>query len=371
MNNSKQLSKTILFTPGPVPMSEEILSVSQIQPPYGRSVEAVHLLNRLQAKLQYLIQAAQTTQILTLTSSGTGAMEAALTNFIRPEDRLMMIAGGEFGMRWCHMAQAHRIPFEMYTVERGKKIDLEALEVALKKHQINTLCIAAHETSTGQLFDLKSIGQLCQKWGVFLMVDAISSIGADQFQMAEWGIDVTLFCSQKALALQPGLAFIAVSERALNHFSEYRGFYFDLQKYLKGIENGGGQLPFTGAMSVLLQLEVQLSHIEQMGLPAWLAAAHQKAQNFRERVHQMQGSPFRVFPEVSGNAVTALWVEKGHAKRRTDFLRDQCGIELAYNRGDIAEHLFRVCHMGVQTEDDLDALFAGFAAFEAFEATSA
>ena len=207
-----------LFTPGPVAIEEHILAIGAQQPPYNRTDEFSKLTHEILNGLSYVFQTCASVAIVT--GSGTAGMEAAVLNFLGASDTVLVINGGRFGQRWCDLCNIHRVPFKELTVDAGKDLDLEKLSLCLTREKFTAILINAHETSTGQLYDIESISKIAQHFGLFIIVDAISTICADPFLMDEWGIDVTILSSQKALALPPGLSFVAMSKRALVRLKE-------------------------------------------------------------------------------------------------------------------------------------------------------
>ncbi|HIB76319.1 MAG TPA: alanine--glyoxylate aminotransferase family protein [Flavobacteriales bacterium] len=203
-----------LFTPGPVMMEQHILAIGAKQLPYNRTHEISQLTYDILEDLSYLFQTSGS--IVILTASGTAAMEASVLNFLDGSDTVLVINGGTFGQRWVTLCEVHEIAFEQLTLDAGHDIDYERLTKLLSSHKFTAILINAHETSTGQLYDIEAIGKIAHEFGVFTIVDAISTLCADKFLMDEWGIDVSIASSQKALSLPPGLSFVAMITSILN-----------------------------------------------------------------------------------------------------------------------------------------------------------
>lgn len=340
-----------LFTPGPVSVEEHILAKGAEQPPYNRTQDFSTLTKEILQGLGYVFQTSGPTVILT--GSGTAAMEAAVLNFLDASDRVLIINGGTFGQRWCDLCHVHSICHTELKLNAGDDIDLDRLSQTLSHEQLTALLINAHETSTGQLYDIQAIGRLAQKFGLLYIVDAISTICADPFLMDDWHVDVAILSSQKALALPPGLSFVAMSERAQSRLKEItpKSLYFNLQDYLNNQERG--QLPYTPAIGLLMQLHQRLLDITQRTLPEIINQHKQRACYFRETVASL---PCDTLPSRQSNAMTTVLCEGGNAFEIVQRLRDHYDIEVAPSGGVLKHKIFRISHMGAQNDADVDAL---------------
>ena len=346
-----------LFTPGPVIIEAHILAIGAQQLPYNRTEQFSQFTHEILNGLSYIFQTSGPVAILT--GSGTAAMEAAVLNFLGTSDNVLIVNGGTFGQRWCNLCDIHRVPFKELTLNAGKDVDLEQLTQRLSSEKFTAILINAHETSTGQLYDIKSISQIARNFGLFIIVDAISTICADQFLMDEWCIDVTILSSQKALALAPGLSFVAMSTRALARLKEAKPktLYLNLQGYLSNQERG--QLPYTPAIGLLLQLHQRLLDIKADTLPEVILQHKKRADLFR---YGISGCPFQILSDRQSNAMTALWCKDSNAIETVQILRDIYNIEVTPNGGNLAHHVFRVSHMGAQSDSDITELINGLKA---------
>ncbi len=225
------------------------VSTSAKQPPYNRTDEFSHLTQEILCGHKYVFQTSG--EVALLTGSGTLAMEAAVLNFLTPSDRVIIVNGGTFGQRWCDLCRIHTIPFREIELEAGADLDLDTLREICGEEEFTAFLINAHETSTGQLYDVEAIGKVLSDFGLFYIVDAISTICADPFQMDNWNVDVAILSSQKAIALPPGLSFVAMGPRAILRLSNSapKTLYLYLQVYLTNQERG--QLPYTPAIVLL------------------------------------------------------------------------------------------------------------------------
>jgi len=340
------------FTPGPTPISKHILEIANYQLPYNRTQNFSELTFEILSSLKYIFQTSS--DVIILTASGTGAMEATTLGFLNSKDKVLIINGGTFGQRWVNLCERFEIPFEEIHLKPGKNIDPEIIDQYLKSSTFTALLMNAHETSTGILYDVEQIGGIANRHKVFFIVDAISSICADTFLMDEWFVDVALLSSQKALALPPGLSFIALNERAKERLisNERKSFYFDLLDYLENQKRG--QMPFTPAISLFLMLRQRLEDITQEGMETVVSRHRILAQYFRKEIEEL---PFSILPERQSNAMTALKCdERINASDLVAHLSENHNIFLAPNGGDLKSRVFRVSHMGEQTTGDIGEL---------------
>ena len=345
-----------IFTPGPVTIDKHILDIGAKQPPYNRTDEFSLLTHEILSSLKYVFQTAG--EVALLTGSGTLAMEAAVLNFLTPSDHVLIVNGGTFGERWCDLCKIHAIPFREIKLEAGADLDLAQLRETCKEEKHSAFLINAHETATGQLYDVQAIGEIVRDFGLLYIVDAISTICADPFQMDDWNVDVAILSSQKAIALPPGLSFVAMSTRAIARLADStpKTLYLNLQDYLTN--QARGQLPYTPAIVLFLQLHQRLLDIQQLTLPETIAHHAQRSENFREAISDL---PFSILPARQSNAMTALICEDTDAVRVVDHLQTHHAIEVAPSGGALKHKLIRISHMGVQSSSDIDFVVAGLA----------
>ncbi len=326
-------------------MEEHILAIGTQQPPYNRTDKFSQFTHEILNGLSYIFQT--NGSIAILTSSGTAAMEAAVLNFLGTSDNVLIINGGTFGQRWCNLCDIHDVPFKEFTLSAGQDVDLEHLTKRLSSEKFTAILINAHETSTGQLYDVESINQVARNFGLFTIVDAISTICADEFLMDEWGIDVTILSSQKALALAPGLSFVAMNTRAMARLKQAKPktLYFNLQDYLTNQERG--QLPYTPAIGILQQLHRRLLDIKAATLSEIILQHKRRADAFR---YGINGCSVQILSTRQSNAITALWCKDSNAIEIVQMLRSVYSIEVTPNGDDLQHSVFRVGHMGDQSD---------------------
>ena len=337
------------FTVGPVMSCEEVRTIGAEQVPYFRTPEFSKIMFENENLMKKFAKADENARVVFLTGSGTAAMEAAVINVFDTKDKVLIVNGGSFGQRFVKICQIHQIPYTEIKLEIGKKLTQEMLDQYDGKDYTGFL-VNIHETSTGVHYDPVMISEFCKKNNMFLLVDAISSFLADEFDMEKLGVDLMLTGSQKALACPPGISVIVLSEHAVQRVYEKtpQCLYLDLKEALKNGERG--QTPFTPAVGILRQIHARLLEIEKAGgVEAETAKIASLAADFREKIKDM---PF----ESMSNAVTPLHPLNVSAYKIFETLKDEYHIWVCPNGGDLAEKIFRVGHIGALTTDDNTSL---------------
>ena len=341
------------FTVGPVMSCEEVRTIGAEQVPYFRTPEFSKIMFENENLMKKFAKADENARVVFLTGSGTAAMEAAVINVFDTKDKVLIVNGGSFGQRFVKICQIHQIPYTEIKLEIGKKLTQEMLDQYDGKEYTGFL-VNIHETSTGVHYDPVMISEFCKKNNMFLLVDAISSFLADEFDMEKLGVDLMLTGSQKALACPPGISVIVLSEHAVQRVYEKtpQCLYLDLKEALKNGERG--QTPFTPAVGILRQIHARLLEIEKAGgVEAETAKIASLAADFREKIKDM---PFEIPSESMSNAVTPLHPLNVSAYKIFETLKDEYHIWVCPNGGDLAEKIFRVGHIGALTTDDNTSL---------------
>lgn len=337
------------FTVGPVTADETVRRIGAEQIPYFRTPEFSAVMLENEALMKRFAKAGEDARAVFITGSGTAAMEAAVINLFDRRDKLLVVNGGSFGHRFVELCRIHDIPYEAITLETGKGLRREQLEPYAQKGFTGFL-VNIHETSTGVRYDLDLIHEFCEKNGIFLVVDAISSFLADELNMKEQGVQVLLTGSQKALACPPGVSIIVLSEEAVRRVETHdaKCMYLDLKSALKNGERG--QTPFTPAVGTLLQIHARLQEIErQGGVQAEIRRTAELAADFREKIRDL---PLEILSDALSNAVTPLRPLHGSAYAIFTTLKDEYGIWVCPNGGELKEKIFRVGHIGHLTKED-------------------
>ena len=262
------------FTVGPVMSCEEVRTIGAEQVPYFRTPEFSKIMFENENLMKKFAKADENARVVFLTGSGTAAMEAAVINVFDTKDKVLIVNGGSFGQRFVKICQIHQIPYTEIKLEIGKKLTQEMLDQYDGKDYTGFL-VNIHETSTGVHYDPVMISEFCKKNNMFLLVDAISSFLADEFDMEKLGVDLMLTGSQKALACPPGISVIVLSEHAVQRVYEKtpQCLYLDLKEALKNGERG--QTPFTPAVGILRQIHARL--LKQQRLLHWQQISEKKS----------------------------------------------------------------------------------------------
>jgi aspartate aminotransferase-like enzyme len=306
-----------------------------------------------EALMKRFTKAPEGARVVFITGSGTASMEAAVMNVLTPADKVLLVNGGSFGQRFHELCQLHEIPFEEIKLDIGKALTADHL-AAYESQNFTAFLVNIHETSTGVRYDPTLIGDFCRRNGLLLVVDAISSFLADEFDMAAMGADVMITGSQKALACPPGISVMVLSPKALERIegNKVRCMYFDLKSALKNGERG--QTPFTPAVGTLLQIHARLKAIEEQGgVEAETAKIAALAQEFRAKIEDL---PLDICSESMSNAVTPLMTRGCSAHEIFTILKDEYGIWVCPNGGEFKDKIFRVGHIGALTKEDYQVL---------------
>ena len=344
------MNKYRLFAPGPTPVADEI-SLEMAHPIiHHRTKEFEKIFAEVREGLKWLYQTSS--EVLTLASSGTGAMEAAIVNTLSAGDKVIVVDGGKFGERWWKLAQAHGIQTEVIKVEWGQAVDPKEISKRLDQGGYRAVFVQASESSTGVYHPIQELAALTKKReDVLCVVDAISALGAVNLPMDAWGIDVLIAGSQKALALPPGLAFIALSPKAWKfaETSKLPKFYFDLKRELKNQQTN--QTAFTPAISLVIGLRRALALMKREGIPALFDRHARLARATREG---MKALGLKLFAEKSPvNSLTAVCTPEGmDAQKVYKILQDKYNMTIAGGQDAAKGKIFRIAHLG--WFDDLD-----------------
>ena len=341
------------FTVGPVMASEEVLSIGAEQIPYFRTSEFSAIMLQNEKYMLEYAKAPKDSKAVFMTCSSTGSMEAVVMNCFSKKDKVLVINGGSFGKRFVELCEIHEIPHIALELEHGKKLTKEKL-YEYDGQELTGLLVNVDETSTAVLYDTMMIGEFCKKNNIFFVCDCVSSFLADPFNMDACGADVMITGSQKVLACPPGISIILLAPRGLERVANSKAhtMYFDLKDALKNQERG--QTPFTPAVGILLQINERLKEIERLGgADAEVARVAAQAEDFRKKI---QGLPFEIVSESPANGVTS--VHPTTAKAYDIFLRlkDEYGIWVCPNGGDMKDTIFRVGHIGHLSPKDNDTL---------------
>ncbi len=350
-----------LFTPGPTPLPESVRQAAARPMIHHRSAAFCDLMRDVTEKLKTLFQTEH--DVLILTASSTGGMEAAIVNTLSPGDRVLAASVGRFGDRWADIAEAIGVDVIRLRFPDGQAADPSAIERALAEGEpFKALLLTHNETSTGVTNDLAAVGGVVQAMPVerrpLLLVDAVSSLGALELRTDAWGCDVVVSGSQKALMSPPGVAVVSVGPGAWEAVEQARmpRFYWDFRAARQ--RAGEGATPFTPAISVLYALYAALQLVADEGLPNVLARHRRLGQRMRQGIKRLG---LELFPDkaIASDTVTAVRVPANvDAAALLARLRGEFGIVLAGGLGPLKGRIFRIGHMGHVSEADVDAVLA-------------
>lgn len=345
------------FTVGPVMSDDVVRAVGAEQVPYFRTSEFSSIMLENEKLMKQFAKAGDDARTVFITGSGTASMEATVMNVFDKTDKVLVVNGGSFGHRFVELCQIHDIPYEEIKLETGKALKTEQL-AAYNNKGFTGFLVNAHETSTGVHYDMEMISEFCKRNSLFLVVDAISSFLADDFDMKGLGVQVMITGSQKALACPPGVSIIVLSHEAVERIEKHdvKCMYLDLKSALKNGERG--QTPFTPAVGTLRQINARLKEIEAAGgVEAETKKIAELAQDFRKKI---QGFPFEIVSESMSNAVTPLHPLHVSAYEIFIRLKNEYGIWICPNGGEMKEKIFRVGHIGALTKEDNTTLVDAF-----------
>ena len=336
--------KRYLLTPGPTAVPPEVLLRMSQPLIHHRTPEFEALFAQVQEKLQWLFQTKRT--VLILAASGTGAMEAAVSNTCSPGDTVIVVNGGKFGERWLKISQAFGAKVVELKVEWGAAVAVDAVAQALEAHpDARAVLIQASETSTTVLHPVEQISTLTRNTNTLLVVDGITSVGATDTPMDRWGIDILVTGSQKALMLPPGLAFLALSDKAWKRVEETQQprYYFDLRREHK--EQQKHTTAYTPAISLINGLHEVLRLMQEEGLEH-IFARHSLLAAASRAAAQAMGLRL-LAPASPSPAATGIWLPDGvDGSRLLKYMRDRMGVDIAGGQDHLKGKVVRVSHIG-------------------------
>ncbi|HVN27980.1 MAG TPA: alanine--glyoxylate aminotransferase family protein [Candidatus Binataceae bacterium] len=337
--------KKYLFTPGPAPVPPEVLLEMARPIIHHRTPEFSKALDEARERLKPLFGTKE--EVILLSSSGTGAMEAAVVNLLAPGEHAVVVNGGKFGERWGKLMTTYgMVPHEV-KVEWGRAVRPEQVEDALKQHpEARSIFVQASETSTCALHPIAALGEIAKRRGVMLIVDGITSVGVIEQKMDAWGIDALVTGSQKALMLPPGLGMIALSQRGWDKAKSLKTprFYFDLNRELKA-QREEHTTAWTAAVSLVFGLNKSLEIIHAEGLEHVYARHALMAQATRDAGVALGLG--LIAPETPAPGVTGLLAPTGiDTGKVVKHMRDQLGVSVQGGQDQMKGKLVRIGHMG-------------------------
>ena len=351
----------IFMAPGPTPVPPEVLSAQAAPLVYHRGPGYGALLRDVTEGLKRLFRT--NNDVVVFTSSGTGGLESAVANVFSPGDRVVVVVAGYFGERFAKIARAFGLDVRTVEYEWGRAAKADDIEAAIAEGPTKGVLVQQSETSTAVIQDIEAIGRVTTRAGVLLIVDCVSSVGAVPFECDGWGVDVAVGGSQKALSATPGIAFVAISQKAweASKTATCPRFYFDWAEYKASFELADPESPWTPAISLLQGLRAALERYFDEGPDAVLARHKVLAAAVKEGVRALGLDLFGEDPQKAW-AVTAIRAPEGiDGNELVARVRAEHGIILAPGQGPLKGKVFRIGHLGYY--DRLDIL-RGLAALE-------
>ncbi len=352
----------IILAPGPTPIPPEVYLAQGSPLVYHRGPGFGNLMRDVGEKLKVLYRT-EGADVLLMTSSGTGGLESAIENVFSAGDEVFVPLAGFFADRWKKLAESHGLVVRTIEYEWGRRIVPEEVAAALAQHPVKAVLLTQSETSTGVIQPIQELAAVANEAGAMVIVDAVSSLGAVPFEFDAWDIDVAVGGSQKALSASPGIAFVAISDRAweAHGTATLPRFYFDWSIYRKFAELKDPENPWTPAISVMQGLQAALDLYFQDGLEAALARHEMLSRAVKDGVRALG---LDLFGEgLHDNwTVTAIRAPEGlDADTISDRIRADFGCVLAPGQGPLKGKVFRIGHFGYFSELDI---IRGLAALE-------
>jgi aspartate aminotransferase-like enzyme len=333
-----------LLAPGPTPVPEEVLLAMAAPTIHHRTPEFEATVQEIRGGLQKVFQTAQ--DVVVLAASGTGAMEAAIANTLSPGDAVLCVNGGKFGERWVKIGRAFGLDVAELVVEWGEAVDPARIADALQSRpETRAVLLQASETSTTALHPVEEVARITRARDTLLIVDGITAVGVTDLAMDRLGIDVLVSGSQKAFMLPPGLAFIALSDRAweATERAKLPRFYFDLRRERDNLRKN--TTAYTPAINLLYGLRQALAMILAEGLPNVFARHARLARATREGVGAL--GLRLVAPRAPSPAATGFFVPDGiDAGVLQKYLRYRLGVEVAGGQDHLKGKVLRLAHLG-------------------------
>ncbi len=343
--------KTRLFTPGPTPLLPAAQFAMAAADIHHRTAEFRALYTKVLAQLKGFVGTQN--DVLLLSCSGTGAMEASISNLTSPGDRILVLSAGKFGERWTALGKAFGCNVDLVTVPYGQTFDLATIKAALKP-DTKAVYVQATETSTATRHCIQAIAEVIQTTtpGALLIVDGITGLGTTHFDVDGWGIDVLIGGSQKAVMIPPGLAYLSVSDKAwaAMETSKNPRYYFDLRKERKSAK--AGESAYTPSVSLIAGLGAALDYIAGQGggdLAKGRIALIENAETCAAMTRAgLVALGFTLFaPTAPSAAATAVSVPEGlDSGTVVKELKAKFGAVITNGQGDMKGRIFRIAHLG-------------------------
>ena len=352
------MKKTYLLAPGPTPVPETVSLEMAAPMVHHRTPQFSKIFGEAAEDAKYLFQTKQ--DVIILASTGTGGMESCITNLFSPGDKVLVVNGGKFGERWGKISESYGLEPVWVNVEWGQAVDANKVKEILDKDKdIRAILVQASETSTAVAHPIEALSKLTRdRNDILLVVDGITGVGVFPLPMDEWGIDAIVTGSQKALELPPGLALVALSEKAWKFADQSKcpHFYFDLKKERKNLANQTSA--YTPAVSLVIGLRAVLKSIKEEGMEN-VHKRHNRLARATRAATKALGLKM-VAPDAPADSLTGVFLPNGiDGGKIVKSLRDDFGVTLAGGQDQWKGKVIRIAHLGyVDTFDTIVAISA-------------
>jgi aspartate aminotransferase-like enzyme len=351
------IRKQRLLTPGPTPLYPPALHAMMASDIHHRTEDFRKIYRSALADLKEVMGTSN--DVVMFAASGTGAMDASVSNLFSRGEKVVVCSAGKFGERWAEIAKAYGLEANVLTAEYGDVVTPERVEAALKAEPATRgVFVQASETSTGAAHDVRAMARAVGQTGAILVVDAITGLGTMPLDIDGWGLDVVIGGSQKAFMIPPGLAFMSVSPKAWKFADSATlpHYYFNLKKEKKS--GDAGESSWTPSTALILALAEALKYVKQIGMAKLVENAQLLARGTREAAQQLG---LRLFAAGSpGSSVTAIRAPEGmDSGVIVKEFRNRFGAIIANGQGSMKGQIFRIAHLGYFDFSDLFAVIAG------------
>lgn len=347
------MKKNYIFTPGPTPVPPKV-ALAQVRMVHHRTDEFGESLARVLDGLKYVFQTEN--EVILLTSSGTGAMEGAITNCFSPGDKTVVFAGGKFGERLVELSNYFGLETVEIQHEWGDCADPADLEKALEQNpDVKGVFLTQSETSTGVVNDVEAFGKIVAQTDALFLVDAISGLGAVDFRTDEWGVDLAISGSQKGLMTPPGLAYVAVSDKAWKAVAEATlpRYYFCFKAARAAQSKEPPQTPYTPAITLVQAQDAALEMIKEEGLEG-IFKRHELFARATQAAVEALGLKFVASDRSRAFVCTSVWAPDGmNSGELVKLMRNEFGVSIAGGQGKLKGKIFRLGHVGFFDQFDI------------------
>jgi serine---pyruvate transaminase len=353
--------KRYLMTAGPTPLPPAVSEAMARPMVYHRAPDFIEVYARVLARLEEVFQTRG--DVLMFAGSGTGAMESAVANLVRPGEPALVASCGKFGERWAELCDAYGARTRHWETEWGRKVDAAELDRRLAESDgVEVVFTTFSETSTGVVNDIRELTRVCHRHGALIAVDAVSGLGAVSLPQDDWGVDVVVAGSQKALMAPPGLAFASANGAALERAAAAPGrrYYFDWQRTLEGQRKDPPDSPFTPAVGLVQALDVALGMIVDEGLEE-VFERHRILGRATRQAARALDLELLGGEDDNSNVVTAIRLPDSiDGALVPKLMRDRFGVTIAGGQGRLKGKIARIAHCGYFGAHDIVVTMAAF-----------